>query len=820
MSVAPSTFSPSGSDSAQSAQAPSGRRLDLLQDTRELIVSRLSRVIGEALAKIGEDLSALALRSYRADEQQALLEAVSVVREHRSEIELRFRRAFTEVFERRMQGQQARPGPQAPGADFGELSLVDDSVMQAKLAVDRLVHRARGQLDPEEVLGVRARLAALLEREWFDEDRHPASPEAVFEALKAALTELAPRPEVQSALLDAFEPHVSAHLNTVYSTVNDRLKANHVLPRIRPQVPMRNGQPLRTTQGRHDPSSMQAADPLDQAGAPQDSGIPQGATGFSGPAGPSHGRGSWGVGGCPSGTGGPSGAGGSWAPGSWSGVGPSGPVGGAAGRGNGASAHAAGGAGYPQSRAQELGTVLSDLAQGVPAARASATRLLADPETFAVADLPLPAVEAPLLDALTHLQSSWVEGDGATAQLLADITERAREAGSPLDQLTVEIVSMVFDYIYADRRLADVVKQQLLRLQVVAVKAALIDRSFFARRAHPMRRLIDRISEVAADADADLAAGSPMVVGIEQVVERVLVSFERDLGVFDEAREQIELLAAEEASRRADRLARATGEAERAEAVIHARGLAMARMSDRLDSETPRFIRDFLADWWSSVVAEAQVTGAGAPLEHADSMAIAERLIWSVQPKQADEVPRLAAMLPRLINGLMCGARMVSMPDERREAFFDELLQAHTRAIESAKFAVAAARAQTNLRMHPDGRIQFVPSAQAPAPVSPDPPLVEARSVRLAELRRGDSIELDVDGGGEFLTYRLAWISPAQRIYVLSRHPEGATSLDRAQLAAMFDGGRARYADSGSALDKAIESVAAAPDAIAASGPA
>lgn len=182
------------------------KRFELLQDCRELVISRLAKVVNEALNKMSEDLSSLAVRSRDADEQRALMDAVSIVRQHRTEIELRFRRSFTDVFERRMFNQQVVS--RAPADEPGELTLVDDAEMQAKLAVDRLVHRTRGTLDPDEVLGVRARLAALLERDWFDEGQHPAAPEAVFEALKSALGELAPKPEVQSALLDAFEPHV------------------------------------------------------------------------------------------------------------------------------------------------------------------------------------------------------------------------------------------------------------------------------------------------------------------------------------------------------------------------------------------------------------------------------------------------------------------------------------------------------------------------------------------------------------------------------------------------------------------------------------
>ena len=738
------------------------RRLGLLQDCRELVTSRLSKVVGDALLKMSEELSGLALRSRDPDEQHALMDAVSIVRQHRTEIELRFRRSFSDVFERRMHEPKdgARKAVDVPA--YGELALVDDSELQAQLAVERLVHRARGRLDPDEVLGIRARLAALLEREWFEEDRHPASPAAVFEALKSALAEIAPRAEVQSALLDAFEPHVSANLNEVYSSVNEQLKANHVLPRIRPQVVPREGQAARAPQPPE--SSGSAAWTVEGAVPRPGQGTGSTAGGFEARAGAGSRQ--------------------------QGGIHPGGP----------APIHP---------RVDELDALLSQLAAGAPSARANATRMLADPDLFGVADLPLPIAEPPLLDALTSLQACAAGGHGASPELITDIAQRARENGSPLDQLTVEIVSMVFDYIYADKRLADVVKQQLLRLQVVAVKAALIDRSFFARRAHPMRRLIDRISEVAADADADLGPSSPLVRGIEEVVESVLLRFDRELSIFDEARGRVESLATEERARRAERIAQVTREAERAEAVVHARGLAMARLSDRLDAETPRFVRDFLADWWSLALAEAQVAGAVAALDATEGMAVGEGLIWSVQPKQPDEVPRLAAMLPRLINGLMRGVKMAAMPDERREAFFDELLQAHTRAIAAAK-QTAAGRRPTNLKMRSDGRIQFVPVAPPSESVRIEPPTVEARSIHLGELRRGDTLEVDTSGDGHFRSFRLAWISPAQRVFVLSRFPEGAMSVDRAQLAAMFDGGRARLAEGGSALDKAIESVAAA----------
>jgi hypothetical protein len=727
----PAAATNSEQDPARSKPEDSRRRFELLQDCRELVISRLSKVIGEALNRMSEELSGLALKSKDPDEQRSLLDAVSVVRQHRTEIELRFRRSFTDVFERRLFNRRNDNAE----ISSDELALVDDSVLQAKLAVDRLVDRTRGKLDPDEVLGIRARFGALLDRDWFDEERHPASPEAVFEALKGALSELAPRPEVQSALLDAFEPHVSANLNQVYSTVNDRLRSNHVLPKIRAQVTQQADKKRPSSEDRTEPS----AEPPAMRGTP------------------------------------------------------------------------AADEARPISAAErEINAVLAQLSSGSIGARESATRMLSDPETFAVADLPIPSVEPPLLEAISHLQASSASGPVVPAQLLADLGDRAKEKGSALDQLTVEIVSMVFDYIYADKRLADVVKHQLLRLQVVAVKAALIDRSFFARRQHPMRRLIDRITEVAADPDAELAAGSALVTGVEEVVESVLLGFDCDLGIFDDARERVEALAAEELARRAERIAQITREAEHAEAVAHVRGLTLARLHDRLDPDTPEFMRTFIDDWWSLALAEAQVEGASAAIGFDEALSVAEGLIWSVAPKFPEEVPRLASLLPKMINGLMRGVRMVAMPDDQREAFFDALLKAHTGAIGAAKqtAAAAAARKPSNLRMRSDGKIHFAPVAPPSEPVRTDPPTVEARSLMLGELSRGDSIEVDPAGTGDFQAYRLAWISPAQRLYVLSRYPEGALSLDRGQLAALFDSGRARIREAGSPLDKAIESIA------------
>lgn len=759
------------------------RRFELLEDCREMVVSRLARVIGEALDRIGEELTATALKETRREAQQALLDAVSLVRVHRSAIELRFRQSFSEVFERRMFDRAA---PASVAQATGELSLVGDDAIDSRIAVDRMVQRSRGKLDPGEVLGMRARLAALLDRDWFEENEHPASPEAVFEALRHTLDELAPATEVRSALLQAFEPHVSANLNQVYSSVNERLVSNRILPRIKPRV--------QTT-----PGARRADRAAEAAGA---SGATAATASWAG-AGPWHAEPGEFAGGRPAGIGEIDFAGGTGAPAGAGGGAPGGPPG-----------------------LEAFTNLIRQISAGQPSARRSAARMLSDPGTFGMADLPMPSVEPPLIEALHTMQSAPPVAEAGSAPLATRLLDHARDKGSALDQLTVEIVSLVFDYIYADRRLPDVIKQQLLRLQVVAVKAALIDRSFFARRQHPMRRLIDRISDLATDPDADATPRSTLATGIAGIVDWIIENFDSDLATFEEAIDRLDLLEHTEEERRAARMVELTREAERLEALTLAQEEARAEIALRIDPVTPAFVREFLYRWWSRALAHARVDGAAAAANWSDSLHASELLIWSVSPKEPEDIAKLAALLPRLIGGLMKGLKSVGIEPAERERFFNELLQWHTRAIQEAKLGPgrprAAASAATPGSMaasaavplqgkgveSPVAPVRDEAAAQAASTARERPlPLPSADEARVEALVRGDLVEVrEADGTQRIL--KLAWISPTRKLYVLTRFPDIGRSLSRAELIGLFESGRARRVDPESTLDRAIDAIA------------
>jgi hypothetical protein len=715
-----------------------------------MILDRLSQVVTEALTRISDDLTAEALRADRQERRELLLDAVLLVRESRSDIEARFRRSFNEVFQARMFPAQASATDEAQ-QPTRELSLVSDDSLTDTLEVGRLAQRAAGALDAEQVLGIRARLAALIERDWFDEARHPASPDAIFEALRMALAELAPRAEVKSALLDAFEPHVSRSLNGVYEAVNDQLRAHHVLPRLRPQV-------------------QTAADVMRRAGGSDTPARPDAepALGGHSSAEATHRAAAAGAVGGPS-----SGSSSSSSSGAF----------------GSASQSFAGQTGWSGQAVAQFHEAMAQAQAGRAAGRRQMAQLLSNPAMFETDEGPLAPVGPPLVAVLTDLQRDHHSGQAPLTG--PDIARHVRAQGTPLDQVTAEIVSLVFDYIYSDRRLPDPIKQQLLRLQVVAVKAALLDRGFFARRQHPLRRLIDCISELGVDPDQDLASSGALVGGIAAIVDQVTATFVTDLTVFEQGIADVTALGQQQAELRAQRLARAEREAALREAMSLAQDEARVELERRLDQEVPAFVKDFLFNSWADVLARARCAPDATAGAQAWSVGLraAEYLIWSVLPKQSDEIARLAAVLPGLMRGLNRGLDLLELSADARSSFFDALLRTHTRELEAAKkrSATGAVPRATAVRLQADGTVGFAPDAVQTVRLPAQASASAAWPASVQALVRGQ--RLDLHAGTVRRTFKLAWISPARKLFILSRHPDETLTFDAPRMAEMLQAG-------------------------------
>src|SRR5206468_9835279 len=115
-----------------------------------------------------------------------------------------------------------------------------------------------------------------------------------------------------------------------------------------------------------------------------------------------------------------------------------------------------------------------------------------------------------------------------------------------LESMTIEMVAMLFDFIFETRDLPDGMKAQLARLQIPVLKAAMLDGAFFAKKTHPSRLLVNALADAGLGWSPDMGNDDPLYRKVESIVRRILDDFSDNLALFDELRENLEAFLAEE----------------------------------------------------------------------------------------------------------------------------------------------------------------------------------------------------------------------------------------------------------------------------------
>jgi hypothetical protein len=101
------------------------------------------------------------------------------------------------------------------------------------------------------------------------------------------------------------------------------------------------------------------------------------------------------------------------------------------------------------------------------------------------------------------------------------------------DSDTIDLVGFLFDHLLADYRPNSLSHSLMSRLQVPLLKVALKDKSFFTRRNHPARQLLNTIAETSSYWVEDEDQDRPVIEKMRVVVDRVIKEFDDDVTVFD-----------------------------------------------------------------------------------------------------------------------------------------------------------------------------------------------------------------------------------------------------------------------------------------------
>jgi hypothetical protein len=776
----------------------------ILGDCRDLAVHRLLLSFTSMLDRVGDLLMARAERSDVREDQAVLFDAREVLSSERSNLMADFERHLRQLVDERISGAgQAKADFSA--VDAKKLTLVDTDAMDESVLSGNIVRVVENACH-EELRELNRGVGYLMGEPNLETAANPLAPTTIVAAFTQALHDLKGERRVKLAILKELNQTSFGDIAAIYADVNRHLEGMNVVPQPRstavhrsPGQAGRGGDGKSATEAAVAPASAGEGDLMamlqrlvsarmgQQApGAPMPAGLPPG--GIQVPDAGSLGH---------------------------------------------AGQEMAG-----QGHALSLGALANALSmmastpgagqQGQPAVGPfGGPRILVTPE---------------LGDALARMQhgESSMNYGGVSFQLaglqqdmhnvLRDLQESPLGSkANQLEAMTIELVAMLFDFIFETKDLPDSIKALIGRLQMPVLRAAMLDGAFFSKKSHPSRLLVNALARAGIGWSPTMGHEDPLYRKIESIVHRVLEEFSEDIGLFDELRADLEKFLEEEDKSAEAEIQSSADEIDRRDRLEIAQSVAHAEVELRLRQHpTPTFLATFLHEQWMEALTQRYLRDGENSEGWTSALETLDDLIWSVQPKrETEERKKLVAMLRNLLKRLQGGLASVAWEPGGREQFMTNLVEAHAAAVkpslasapmpttvvaEAAAAAAAEATAKGDVETAAKARKLAEAMAPAPAPPPPEPP-PEVPQDRFAEiaatLDRGMWVEFEGEGG-QLAFAKLAWVSPLRGTYLFTnRQGQKAVSLSADELAERFRNDRARLVEAEPLVDRAFTSMMA-----------
>ena len=117
-----------------------------------------------------------------------------------------------------------------------------------------------------------------------------------------------------------------------------------------------------------------------------------------------------------------------------------------------------------------------------------------------------------------HGRRSRASRKGCTTSCATCRTRRWAQRANQLESMTIEMVAMLFDFIFETRDLPDGIKALLARLQIPVLKAAMLDGAFFAKKSHPSRLLVNALAQAGSGWSPVMGQDDPLYRKIDGIV--------------------------------------------------------------------------------------------------------------------------------------------------------------------------------------------------------------------------------------------------------------------------------------------------------------
>ncbi len=758
----------------------------ILGDCRDLAISRLTISFAQMMDRVGELLMDRANKSDVREEQQLYLDARHLLKGERPALMAEFERQLRRTINDRIAGKVAEKVDFSK-ADTANLTLVETSSMDESVLVGNIT-RIVENLSYDELQTLNRGLGHLLGRPDLETDSNPLAPAAIVDAFAEALKTVKTDRRIKFQILKELNQAPMGDIAAIYGELNQHLAKANVVPA--PRTVFNRGGASDREHARAEAARAKAAAP-----APELDVMAMFKRMY-----------------------------GSMTPSSAPPMQPFG-MAGALGAAMGA-AMAAGGGDFPQIHTPG------------PAYDGHAFAPMPPTPSGYVPGQPIISTQD-LHEGLTRLQAGQTDFDvgGAmvgfsgipqgTHNVLRDLQDSPLgKKANQLEAMTIEMVAMLFDFIFETRDLPDGIKALLARLQIPVLKAAMLDGAFFAKKSHPSRLLVNALAQAGLGWSPVMGQDDPLYKKLSKIVHSILDDFADDLAIFDDERAELAAFLAEEEKAAEANIQTTAEEINQRDRQQIATAVAKAEIERRIEQyPVPNFLATFLRQNWEATLSHIYLHDGEESESWGSAVTTLEDLVWSIQPKKTPEDRRhLVALLPSLLKRLSAGMHSQGWPPAERESFMANLVEAHAASVKpslaaerSPTAAVAeAAKAQAEMAKAA-GNDTLAARAEAlaeamtdavPEPVEPEREAIDDDYLEIARsLERGMWIEFEADDG-QLAFAKLAWVSPLRGTYLFTnRQGQKALSMTAEELATRFRADSARLVEAEPLIDRAFSSM-------------
>ncbi|MCB1859821.1 MAG: DUF1631 domain-containing protein [Gammaproteobacteria bacterium] len=249
------------------------------------------------------------------------------------------------------------------------------------------------------------------------------------------------------------------------------------------------------------------------------------------------------------------------------------------------------------------------------------------------------------------------------------------------DEDAIDVIAMLFEFILEDRSLPDAMKALLSRLQIPMLKAAILDKTFFHRKNHPARRLLNSMAKAAIGWSGDGGRDDGGLYNkMSTIVEKVLTGFDNNVEIFSELNDDFTTYLESEnqgSQKTEQRVTQITKGKDQLKAARH-------RVFEEINSRTfgkegiPLPVVTLVKEGWRDVMLLVFLRKGPESEEWRTALALLDKLLWSVAPKP-DKSQRQALLTetPTLLKGLRAGLNEISFDQHKMAKLFKDLQACH-----------------------------------------------------------------------------------------------------------------------------------------------